>query len=169
MKYMWSRFYAFESVSREITLSIILRTGVVHNFPLIPATEHGVLLQFCKSRNIKTEGDVPAIDSARARSQRSSALASRAATRTEIQATAGTRREDDDDEDEDSDDEEFEEDAEDFDDEDVSEDESANEEEFGNKKKRTKKAKSSAEDGEEENEGAPSKKKAKKSSDEEDD
>jgi structure-specific recognition protein 1 len=109
----------FELHSQFITLNVQVKTGALHSFVLIPAAQHSALWNFCKAKGLKLSGNQPADEQAatattsgtRSRSQRTSALNSRAATRQEIQRVAEEDEEDDEDgefhagDDEDDDDE----------------------------------------------------------------
>lgn len=138
---------SFEMVSQSFTMDVQLKTGASHPFMVIPAAHHLSLWNFCKSKHIKVFGDEPITEEERSRSKRSSALASRAATRQQIR-TIG-----DDDDDEDDDEFQAGEDEED-DDESLSEGSAADEEEEDipkPKKKKTEKKRPNAGDGDGEN------------------
>lgn len=97
---------AFELIGQSVTLEVALKTGVQHSFMVIPASQHAVLYNFCKSKNLKTIGDAPITASAASeggassggRAKRQTALASRSATRQQIQHTRLDDDEDEDDE-----------------------------------------------------------------------
>lgn len=109
-------FVSFELISQLVTLELHLKSGTVHSLMVIPAAHHLALYNFCKAKNLKVEGDQPITESEASRSKRSSAIASRAATRQQIRSASGQANDDDDDDDgdfqageeeEDDEDEEF--------------------------------------------------------------
>ena len=95
-------FVNFEVISQFFTMELHLKSGTIHALMVIPVSQHQVLYNFCKSKNIKTEGEQPATyetTSTRpsSRSKRATALASRSATRQQIQRTSGHDEDDDED------------------------------------------------------------------------
>jgi len=98
----------FELTSQSVTLSVILKTGAQHNFGFIPASQHAALYNFCKAKGLRTEGDAPMSEDAASpatgesagRSKRSSAVASRNATRRQIQRGRVDEDEEDEEDDE---------------------------------------------------------------------
>lgn len=176
-------FVNFELISQLVTMELHLKTGTVHTLNVIPASQHLLLFNFCKGKNIKTEGDEPVTEAASSRSKRSSAIASRAATRQQIQRTSGQGDDDEEDdgefqagdddgeEEEDEEDEDFEaggDDADGGDDEDGEENGDAEEDEEEEKpvKKNKKRAAPTAADDDDAAESGP-KKRAKAGDDDE--
>jgi len=150
----------FELISQSFTMEVQLKTGASHPFMVIPAPQHLGLWNFCKSKNIKVHGNEPITEEERSRSKRSSALASRAATRQQIRSIG--------DDDEDEDDDEFQAgDEEDDDDESVSEGSGEDEEDIPKPKKKAEKAR--ANDGGGDAESTQKKKKKKTAATEEKD
>lgn len=172
-------FINFEVTSQFFTMELHLTSGTVHALMVIPVSQHQALYNFCKSKNIKTDGDQPAVSAPSSRSKRATAIASRSATRQQIQRTAGQDDDEDDDGefqagDDGDDDEEDEEDeefngagADDEDDADGSENGEGDEEEEVDEKPKKNKKRSAPTHADDDEEGDAPKKKAKSEADDE--